>query len=165
MLKKILTILLALALAFSFASCGKGQEGADSSSASQSTDEKITSEPGQPAPDGWPKDIPTPVNGEILGGGWSPERSFYTTDIIYKQTDIDAYGERLEAFGFEKQTNHEYGEAWSDATVYSNGQWDVLVAEENDTFEYSYVNFIPLFDAVADGYDGQPEGWPETGGF
>jgi hypothetical protein len=33
------------------------------------------------------------------------------------------------------------------------------------TIDYSYVNFFPLFDVVEDGYDGQPEGWPETGDF
>jgi len=122
-------------------------------------------EPGIPAPDVWPKDIPTPVNGEILFGGWAPDRSFYTADIAYKQEDIDAYGKRLESFGFARQEEHKYSEDWPDATVYSNGRWDVLVAEENKTFDYSYVNFFPLFDAVADGYDGQPEGWPDTGGF
>ena len=122
-------------------------------------------EPGVPAPDVWPKDIPTPVNGEILGCGWAFEKSFCTTDIIYKQADIDAYGKRLESFGFAKQTEHEYGKDWPDAIVYSNGRWDVIVAEENDTFDYSYVNFYPLFDVVKDGYDGQPEGWPDAGDF
>jgi len=121
-------------------------------------------EPGVPAPDVWPKDIPTPVNGEILGGGWI-QRIFYTADIVYKQTDIDAYGKRLESFGFAKQEEHEYGKDWPDATVYSNGRWDVIVAEENETFDYSYVNFYPLFDVVTDGYDGQPEGWPDAGDF
>ncbi|MGI6315217.1 MAG: hypothetical protein ACOX17_00850 [Christensenellales bacterium] len=122
-------------------------------------------EPGIPAPAGWPEDIPTPATGEILGGGWAPDRSFYTTDIVYKQADIDAYGRRLESYGFLRQEEHDYGNMWPDATVYSNGQWDVLVAEENDTFEYSYVNFYPLFDAATEGYAGQPEGWPEEGGF
>jgi len=56
-------------------------------------------------------------------------------------------------------------EDWPDATVYSNGRWDVIVAEENDVFEYSYVNFYPLFDVVKEGYDGQPEGWPDAGDF
>ncbi|MGI6578632.1 MAG: hypothetical protein ACOX3H_00070 [Saccharofermentanales bacterium] len=121
-------------------------------------------EPGVPAPDVWPKDIPTPVNGEILGGGWI-QRIFYTADIVYKQADIDAYGERLESFGFARQEEHEYGEDWPDATVYSNGHWDVIVAEENEVFDYSYVNFYPLFDVVTDGYEGQPEGWPDTGDF
>jgi len=121
-------------------------------------------EPGIPAPEGWAKDVPTPVNGEILGGGWI-QRIFYTADIVYKQADIDAYGKRLESFGFAKQEEHEYGEDWPDATVYSNGQWDVLVAEENDVFDYSYVNFYPLFDVVTEGYDGQPEGWPDAGDF
>ncbi|HHU53603.1 MAG TPA: hypothetical protein GXZ43_05960 [Clostridiaceae bacterium] len=121
-------------------------------------------EPGVPAPDVWPKDVPTPVNGEILGGGWI-QRIFYTADIVYKQADIDAYGKRLESFGFAKQEEHEYGEDWPDATVYSNGQWDVIVAEENEVFDYSYVNVYPLFDVVTDGYDGQPEGWPDTGDF
>ena len=122
-------------------------------------------EPGIPAPVGWPKDIPTPASGEIMVGGWAPDRSFYTTDIVYKQADIDAYGERLESYGFKKQNNHKYGQDWPDATVYSDGRWDVIVAEENDVFDYSYVNFYPLFDVVKDGYDGQPEGWPETGDF
>ena len=30
---------------------------------------------------------------------------------------------------------------------------------------YSYVNFYPLFDVVKEGYDGQPEGWPDAGDF
>lgn len=101
-------------------------------------------EPGVPAPDVWPKDIPTPVNGEIMGCGWAFEKSFCTTDIVYKQVDIDAYGKRLESFGFVKQDEHNYGEDWPDTTVYSNGLWDVIVAEENETFDYSYVNFYPL---------------------
>lgn len=122
-------------------------------------------EPGVPAPDIWPKDIPTPVNGEIKGCGWAPDKSFCTTDIAYKQADIDAYGKRLESFGFVKQEEHKYGTDWPDATVYSNGRWDVIVAEENDVFDYSYVNFYPLFDVVTEGYDGQPEGWPDGGDF
>lgn len=122
-------------------------------------------EPGVAAPDIWPKDIPTPVNGEIKGCGWAPDKSFCTTDIVYKQADIDAYGKRLESFGFEKQEEHKYGEEWPDATVYSNGRWDVIVAQENETFDYSYVNFYPLFDVVTEGYDGQPEGWPDAGDF
>lgn len=122
-------------------------------------------EPGIPAPDGWPKEIPTPVNGEIGPNGWAPDRSFYTTDIKYKQADIDAYGKRLESYGFKLQTEHDYKDDWPDATVYSDGRWDITVAEENDTFDYSYVNFFPLFDVVEDGYDGQPEGWPDAGFF
>ncbi len=181
MFKKILIFLAVLALVFSLAACGKDtQQPEPSPPASQSVDESEQPdesaepeqneptpdpEPGVPAPNGWPKDIPTPVNGEILGGGWAPDRSFYTTDIVYKQADIDAYGKRLESVGFEKQAEHEYGKDWPGATVYTNGRWDVIVAEENETFDYSYVNFYPLFDAAADGYDGQPEGWPETGGF
>ena len=184
--KKVLTILAVLALVLSLVACGKDPKQPDPApSVSQSdngSEEPEQSEPapkpsesekpptpdpepGVPAPDVWPKDIPTPVNGEILGCGWAPDRSFYTTDIVYKQADIDAYGKRLESFGFELQKDHKYGEDWPDATVYSDGRWDVIVAEENETFEYSYVNFYPLFDVVTDGYDGQPEGWPETGDF
>lgn len=122
-------------------------------------------EPGVAAPDNWPLDVPTPVNGEIMGCGWAPDKSFCTTDIAYKQADIDAYGKRLESFGFVKQEEHKYGTDWPDATVYSNGRWDVIVAEENDVFDYSYVNFYPLFDVVTEGYDGQPEGWPDGGDF
>lgn len=122
-------------------------------------------EPGVPAPDIWPKDIPTPVNGEIKGCGWAPDKSFCTTDIVYKQADIDAYGKRLESFGFAKQAEHKYGKEWPDATVYSDGRWDVIVAEESKVFEYTYVNFYPLFDVVAEGYEGQPEGWPDAGNF
>jgi hypothetical protein len=192
MFKKILTFLVVLALVFSLVACSDPKQPETSPSVSQSvnngekkpdkstepkqsepapepseTQKPLTPdpEPGIPAPDGWPKDIPTPTDGEIIGGGWAPDKSFYTTDIIYKQADIDAYGERLESYGFGKQAQHKYGEDWPDATVYSNGRWDVIVAEENETFDYSYVNFYPLFDVVADGYDGQPEGWPDTGGF
>lgn len=122
-------------------------------------------EPGVAAPDNWPLDVPTPVNGEIMACGWAHDKSFCTTDIAYKQADIDAYGKRLESFGFVKQEEHKYGTDWPDATVYSNGRWDVIVAEENDVFDYSYVNFYPLFDVVTEGYDGQPEGWPDGGDF
>lgn len=180
MLKKILTFLTVLVLVLSLVACDKdpkqpapSQSAIESAKPEQSEPDPVDSEkppapdpePGMPAPAGWPKDIPTPVNGEIVAGGWAPDRSFYTTDIVYKQTDIDAYGERLESFGFMKQAEHKYGDAWPDATVYSDGHWDVLVAKENDTFDYSYVNFYPLFDAAKDGYAGQPEGWPETGDF
>ncbi|MDI9470830.1 MAG: hypothetical protein QM296_11605 [Bacillota bacterium] len=122
-------------------------------------------EPGVPVPENWPLEVPSPVTGEVLACGWAPDRSFCTTDIVYKQADIDAYGKRLESYGFERQEKHEYGEDWPDALVYSNGRWDVIVAEENETFEYTYVNFYPLFDVVKEGYEGQPEGWPEAGDF
>ena len=182
MFKKILTILTILALVLTLVvACDKDPEqpkplpsvdGSKEPDQSEPKPEPSESEkpqvpdpePGVPAPEGWPKDIPTPVSGEILGGGWI-QRIFYTTDIVYKQADIDAYGDRLESYGFKKQKDHKYGKDWPDAQVYSNGQWDVIVAEENDVFDYSYVNFYPLFDVVEDGYDGQPEGWPETGDF
>ncbi|MGI6508372.1 MAG: hypothetical protein ACOX4A_08345 [Saccharofermentanales bacterium] len=188
MFKKILTLLAVLALVLSLAACGENskkpepspsvngsEQPAESTKPDQSepapepsdTEKPPTPdpEPGVPAPDNWPKDIPTPATGEIMGCGWAHDKSFCTTDIVYKQADIDAYGKRLESFGFKKQTEHKYGEDWPDANVYSNGRWDVIVAEENQTFEYSYVNFYPLFDVVADGYDGQPEGWPDAGNF
>lgn len=122
-------------------------------------------EPGVSVPENWPLEVPSPVTGEVLVCGWAPDRSFCTTDIVYKQADIDAYGKRLESYGFERQEKHEYGEDWPDALVYSNGRWDVIVAEENETFGYTYVNFYPLFDVVKEGYEGQPEGWPEEGDF
>ncbi len=183
MFKRILILLVALALVISLVACDKKDSkqsepppsvnGSENTEQSEPTPEPSDSEqpptpdpePGVPAPERWPKEVPTPVNGEILGTGWAPDKSFCTTDIRYKQADIDAYGARLESFGFKKQTEHTYGEMWPDGTVYSNGRWDVIVAKENETFDYSYVNFYPLFDVVKDGYDGQPEGWPETGNF
>jgi hypothetical protein len=122
-------------------------------------------EPGIEVPVNWPLEVPSPMTGEVLGCGWSNDKSFCTTDIVYKQEDIDSYGKRLEKAGFKCQEEHKYGEMWPDAKVYSNGKWDVLVAQENDTFDYSYVNFYPLFDVVNEGYEGQPEGWPESGNF
>ena len=138
----------------------------DTKPAPSETEKQLTPdpEPGIPAPEGWPEEIPTPVTGEIMGVGWAPDKSFCTTDIVYKQTDIDAYRKRLESYGFAKQTEHKYAKDWPDAEVYSNGRWDVIVADANDVFDYTYANFYPLFDVVADGYDGQPKGWPEEGG-
>lgn len=188
MFKKILTFLAILGLVLSLVACDKDPkkpeppqsvkeseqpvesakpEKSDPSPEPSETEKPLEPDlgPGVPAPENWPKEVPTPVTGEILGCGWAPDKSFCTTDIVYKQEDIDAYGERLDSFGFKKQTDHKYGKDWPDATVYSNGRWDVIVAEENDVFEYSYVNFYPLFDVVNEGYDGQPEGWPDAGDF
>ncbi|MGI6072730.1 MAG: lipoprotein [Lachnospiraceae bacterium] len=173
MFKKILVVLVALSFIFSLAACCNGEKQPDPSqpaSQSESAEPEQSvpapdTEQGVPAPDGWPKDIPTPVKGEIVAGGWI-ESFFYTTDIIYEQEDIDAYCKRLESFGFAKQEEHEYGEDWPDAiAVYSNGHWDVIVAGKNEVFNYSYVNFYPLFNAIGDGYNGQPEGWPDAGEF
>lgn len=38
-------------------------------------------------------------------------------------------------------------------------------SQENDTFDYSYANFYPLFDVVNKGYEWQPEGWLESRNF
>jgi hypothetical protein len=128
MFKKILTILTILALVLTLVvACDKdpeqpkplpsvdGSKEPDQSEPKPEPSEsekqpKPDPEPGIPAPVGWPKDIPTPASGEIMVGGWAPDRSFYTTDIVYKQADIDAYGERLESYGFKKQNNHKYGQ-------------------------------------------------------
>ncbi len=193
--EKILISLIALALVFSLAACGKdgetepvlsepqGVEGEaenalpeeeaqpeeEAEPEPEPTEEPLPTpdpEPGIPAPAGWPEDIPTPTTGDILGGVWGMDRSdsiFYTTDIA---SDIDAYCRRLESYGFLRQEEHDYGEMWPDVKVYSNGRWDVMLPEESDTFNYSYVtyfNFYPLFDAVTEGYAGQPEDWPEEG--
>ena len=110
MFKKILTFLAILALVLTLIACDKDPEqpkplpSVDGSAEPGKTEPKPEPsesekpqvpdpEPGVPAPEGWPKDIPTPVSGEILGGGWI-QRIFYTTDIVYKPvsyTHLDVY--------------------------------------------------------------------------
>ncbi len=100
--------------------------------------------PGIEAPEGWPKDVPTPLTGEVLFAEWMPDGSFYTVDIRYSQAEIDAYGERLQDAGFIKVETDKYEGIYGDSTAYVNDKWEVVLADEVTVRDYTFIGIHPV---------------------
>ncbi|HHT15109.1 MAG TPA: hypothetical protein GXZ86_04450 [Clostridiales bacterium] len=100
--------------------------------------------PGIQGPEGWPEDVPTPITGEFLWGDWAPDHSFYTVDIRYTQTEIDAYAERLQDAEFIKIDTDKYEEIYGDAGVYANKKWEIVLGDEGVNGDYTYMSLYPI---------------------
>ncbi len=105
---------------------------------------KKSLEPGIQGPEGWPEDVPTPLTGEFLWGDWAPDKSFYTVDIRYVQTEIDAYAERLQEAGFNKIDTDKYANIYGDAGVYANDKWEIVLGDEGVNGDFTYMSLYPI---------------------
>ncbi len=140
-MKKTITIVIILLIIFSLTalvSCGSGNE------TSETKTVEINIEPGIQAPEGWPEDVPTPMEGEFLWGDWAPDQSFYTVDIRYMQAEIDAYAERLQDAGFGKKDTDKYKDIYGDAGVYANDKWEIVLGDEGVNGDYTYMSLYPI---------------------